>query len=376
MEADRLVVVGRIQEQHPERCRLFMQWRQLPFPILVDPLDLLELTAVPILTGIDEHGVAHEVSGDTIAAFAAREFGLPASAMTLADPGLPDLDALRQRTATGTAAAWGALGAALYLWTGDVHIDEAIHAFRKAVVLATADGRWHFRLGVCLRRRYESAHRQPGDFQAAVDEWHRALALDPNQYIWRRRIQQYGPRLDKPYPFYDWVLQARGEVPVPLPVEPAGAEYAEPLARLVSDRSGDADPDPDGRISRDPGEFIRAEVIAVPATIAPGGAARVHAVFRPNPAAKAHWNNEAEDLRLWIDPAPGWELERRLHSVANPPDAVSSEVRRLDFEIRCDEATAAGAVTVPAYVLYYVCEDVDGTCLFRRQDIDIRLNVE
>ena len=65
-----------------------------------------------------------------------------------------------------------------------------------------------FRLGVCYRRRYESQQRQPGDFQAAIDSWSRALDLDPNQYIWRRRIQQYGPRLDKPYAFYDWVNEA------------------------------------------------------------------------------------------------------------------------------------------------------------------------
>ena len=42
---------------------------------------------------------------------------------------------------------------------------------------------------------YESAVRRPGDFQAAVDAWGSAPALDPNQYIWRRRIEQYGPRL-------------------------------------------------------------------------------------------------------------------------------------------------------------------------------------
>ena len=44
-------------------------------------------------------------------------------------------------------------------------------------------------------------------------------------------MQQYGPRLDKPYPFYDWVetareeIRARGETPSPLRVEPAGAEH-------------------------------------------------------------------------------------------------------------------------------------------------------
>jgi hypothetical protein len=39
--------------------------------------------------------------------------------------------------------------------------------------------------------------------QKAVQYWTMALDMDSNQYIWRRRIQQYGPRLEKPYSFYD-----------------------------------------------------------------------------------------------------------------------------------------------------------------------------
>ena len=43
--------------------------------------------------------------------------------------------------------------------------------------------------------------------------------------------------------------------------------------------------------------------------------------------------------------------------------------------------TLAGALTgpestvVPAYALYYVCEDVDGLCLYRRQDLSIPIRV-
>jgi hypothetical protein len=55
------------------------------------------------------------------------------------------------------------------------------------------------------RARYDSLLRQPGDFRKAVEHWERALALDSNQYTWRRRIQQYGPRLDKLHPYYDWI---------------------------------------------------------------------------------------------------------------------------------------------------------------------------
>ena len=64
----------------------------------------------------------------------------------------------------------------------------------------------------------------------AVDFWSMALQEDPNQYIYRRRIQQYGARLGKPYPFYDWVesaqaeIRERGETPVDLTVPLTGAD--------------------------------------------------------------------------------------------------------------------------------------------------------
>jgi hypothetical protein len=40
-----LQLVGIIQEQHPDRCRLFMQWKQMDWPILVDALNLYGVSA-------------------------------------------------------------------------------------------------------------------------------------------------------------------------------------------------------------------------------------------------------------------------------------------------------------------------------------------
>ena len=37
---------------------------------------------------------------------------------------------------------------------------------------------------------------------------------------------------------------------------------------------------------------------------------------------------------------------------------------------------APGPRRLPAYALYYVCEGVKGTCLYRRQDIDVTIDVE
>ena len=128
-----------------------------------------------------------------------------------------------------------------------------------------------FRLGVAHRMRFETDKRREGDFQAAVTAWSQALELDPNQYIWRRRIEQYGPRLAKPYPFYDWVEQARDEItsrgqkPIELAEEPYGSELASPSrGSLKATEQVSDEPDPLGRINRDRRHLIEAEVVVVP----------------------------------------------------------------------------------------------------------------
>ena len=47
-------MVGIILEQHPDRTRLFMQWKGMDWPILIDSFNLLESSAVPITLFIDE----------------------------------------------------------------------------------------------------------------------------------------------------------------------------------------------------------------------------------------------------------------------------------------------------------------------------------
>src|SRR5262249_38888190 len=159
--------------------------------------------------------------------------------------------------------------------------------YSRAVQLDPKNGPAWFRLGVCFRSRYDSPQSQPGDFQAAVDAWGKALQLDPNQYIWRRRIQQYGPRLDQPYSFYDWVtgaekdIRARGAEPIRLTMRPAGAEIAHPIKAFpVADQFA-GNPDPQGKIYRDKDALIQAEATVVPSRVRPGKSARVHIVLRP-----------------------------------------------------------------------------------------------
>jgi len=380
----RLVLLGVTQEQHPDRCRLFAQWRQFDWPILHDPINLMEALAEPIVVAIDEHGIVRAVSPrpDTLAAeFLDKTFpdDAPPVAPRLAGP--PDLSALhREAEASPSIVAWRDLGDALTIWGGAERVDEAIDAYTRSLALEPSDKNARFRLGVAYRVRHESPARRPGDFQAAVDAWGRALELDPNQYIWRRRIEQYGPRLAKPYAFYDWVAEARteitrrGETPVPLSLDPYGSELAGPIRDVLPEAATPVEPDPKGRILRDAEHLIEAEVVVVPARVRPGKAARVHVTFRPDAAHKSRWNNESTPLRVWIAGAEGWTVAPRLLEAPQGDQPESDEVRRLDFEVKAP-STAEGKARIAAYALYNTCEQAGGRCLFLRQDLTIELEV-
>ncbi len=381
-------MVGIIQEQHPDRARLFMQWKEMGWPLLVDSYNLLEVPYVPITLALDESGVIQrllprlEDEGQLGQDFVEEAFGVSAHGAA-PQAAAPDLDALaRSAHARGGARAWRDYADALAVWGGDDQIDTAIDAYETAARIEPGDGTTHFRLGVAHRMRYDSEAAEPGDFQKAVERWGTALDIDPNQYIWRRRIQQYGPRLDKPYPFYDWIhaardeIRARGEDPAPLTVEPRGSEFATPAESFEAGSEEEAEPDPLGRVLQDEGHFIEVETVSVPASVAPGEVARLHAIFRPIAAREAHWNNEADDMVLWIDPPQGWAVETRMLRHPVPPAAVSDEVRTLEIEVRAPENARGGApAVIPAYALYYVCEDVDGICMYRRQDVELEVAI-
>ena len=367
----KLQMLGIIQEQNPDRCRLFMQWQQMDWPILVDTFNQLEVSVVPLTYAIDEHGVVRQAGlrvGDahTIEeTFVNKEWARPA------------VD-----TPTSEEEPWQR--AARMATSGEPDdVALAVESFSQQVERNPEDGWAHFRLAAALRLRYDSPGRLPGDFQKAVDHWQRALEIDPNNYIWRRRIQQYGPRLIKPYPFYDWIAEARREIvargdePSPLVVEPSGAEIAQPAKELVTRGApGESQkPDPRSRVLQDgvgtTGRLIDIETTAVPQAIEPGESLRAHVVLTPNEDLLAHWNNETDPLVLWIDAPADWKASSRLLRVANAGTAVSTEVRSVEVEIASPDGVAPGEVSVPGYALYYVCEDENGTCLYRRQDFVI-----
>jgi tetratricopeptide (TPR) repeat protein len=388
----KLVLLGVTQEQHADRCRLLAQWKGFGWPILHDPINVLQAPAVPILVAIDEHGIVR-LSRPALAAFQAdfldKSFADDAKggkADRITPPlkegaGSPDWSALRARAEQNSApGAWRELGDALALWGGDGRLEEAIDAYGRAAQLDPKDGPALFRLGVCYRRRHETVLRRPGDFQAAIDHWGRALDLDPNQYIWRRRIQQYGPRLDKPYAFYDWVdeaekdIRARGERPVPLATRPGGAEIARPVKALPPAQAEPRAPDPDGKVHRDADALVRAEATVVPARVRADQAVRIHVVFRLDPKQQAHWNNEAEPLRLWVEPPQGWHVSERLLQSVAVRAPVSGEERALEFEVKVPRH-ARNKVRLAAYALYHVCDDKGGQCRFLRLDVPVELAV-
>jgi len=369
-------MVGIIQEQHPDRCRLFMQWKGMDFPIMVDSLDQLGVSAVPLVYLIDEAGVVR----------AARARRSDYEAFMAADPATggaepqaaaaPDLDALSRWADAGTPEAMLRYADALVMWSERGDLDRAIDLYGRVVKARPDWGAAHFHLGVALRRRFDSQNRRADDFARAIAAWDRALSIDPNQYIWRRRIQQFGPRLDKPYPFYDWVgsareqITARGQVPAPIAVEPRGAELTHPARSIAQSPDSVQPPDPDARIDRDSGELIRIDPVTVPATGRDRRAWRVHLLLTPT--AHGHWNNEVGPGQIWIDPPQGAVVDRRLIELPGAAEAVSREVREAEFEIRLPDAADKPA-RVNGYVLYYVCEEADGTCLYRRQDFSVRL---
>jgi tetratricopeptide (TPR) repeat protein len=383
----KLVVLGIAQEQHVMRSRLFAQWQQLDWPILHDPLNVMQVTAVPIEVTIDEYGIVRSLRPrrETLAqGFLDKAFSADGVKGASVEPGQaikPDLEELQRRAEQAqTADAWRKLGDALVLWRGLPRIDDAIGAYTQAIRCQADDGDAHFRLGVCYRMRCESAQRWPTDFQKAVDHWTKAREIRPNQYIWRRRIEQYGPRLTKPYPFYDWVetasaaIRARGEQPVELKILPTGSELATPARNFGAEKQT-APPNPLGGIQSDTKSLILSEVTVVPPQVKPEKSVRVHVTLRPNDTLKAHWNNEAEPLKLWLELPPAWQARPQLLVVSHPNQPESSEPRQLEFELRTP-ADARGKYKLTAHAWYYVCEDVGGTCFFLHQAIPIAVTVD
>ena len=362
--AGKLQVLGIAQEQHPDRTALFMQWQQMKWPVLLDSLNLLGCKGIPVTLLIDEHGFVRfeNPQESELATFLATSYQRPQS--TASSKGGPE---------RGSAEG-------IILWGTGQEIDRAISEFQTPIQAAPKDGASHFRLGVAFRKRHDSPHRRAGDFGRAIASWKRALDQLPSQYIWRRRIQQYGPRLDKPYSFYDWVHEARetiavrGETPHPLRVEPCGSEFALPGDRTIATARGEH-PDPDGSVPQDGDRLIAVVATAVPSTRNAALAYRVHLQCTPNAERKVHWTNDAGPLTFYPEEGEHYTVENYEGPPVPQDAATSAEPRRIEFEVR-PKANGKLPAFLRGAAYYYVCEDAGGRCLFLRQPIAIALHQE
>lgn len=396
-----LVVVGITQEQHPERCALFAQWQGFDFPILWDPFNLTGLEVVPVLSAVDEHGIVRLAKPDPrrfeeqfVGEFMGGTFADDAKGERMRAFGLPDM---RFKTSAQTGRRQPFAVAQLLVGDGSKETLDAAVADLLRASERSARPRDSFLAGVALRMRYDGEAARPSDFQEAAELWKRALEANPNQYIWRRRIQQWGPRLDKPYPFYDWVeratkeVAARGETPVALRVPLSGAEIAEASRAVPKGAAEVEQPDPAGKVTRDEGALVRVETAAVLHTGSAGtrgrvprGSSRIHVVLRPE--GDAGWALDADPAELWLEVPEGWTADARRVTFPMPKgdeDRAKGAPVAVDLEVSTppvplvpprDGEAPADTATLSGYVVYSVCTS-DGTCVFRRQDVEVVIDL-
>jgi hypothetical protein len=382
LKSDNLHVVAVVQEQHAERTRLYAQWNGYDWPIAQDPITKLGATAVPMFIGIDEFGIVRDtgMKPADLEAFVGQKFDPPSEP----SPALPATPLDQRTEPPRDAPSLIEFGDDLLLWRRTKQsLDQAITAYSSALedssLSADQRGAVLFRIGVAHRLKYDELTDQGSDFDAASRFWSEALAANPNQYIWRRRIQQYGPRQDKPYPFYDWVetaqraIRERGETPIELTVNLTESEIASPPLRgenSAPSPEAKTNPDPDNKIVQDPGKWIRLESTAVPSFVTAGGTTRVHLRWIPS-AGK--WNNEAEPLRVWIESEGNTLNPGYLLTFDNPHLPDSKETRPMEFEVQT--SATASTYIVKGFALYNACDNSDATCRFLRQDFSIEVDV-
>lgn len=332
----------------------------MDFPILVDSLNRIGVHAVPLMWAIDEHGAVQKtrpqeewITGE----FLTADFPEPTTA---------------PRTETPSAGTVAFLAGK---WT------DAIAGYREKIKANPDNADAWFRLGSSLRARHDSDNRQDGDFQGAIAAWTKALQLNPPNYIFNRRLQQYGPRLIKPYPFYTWIeeakadIVARGEEPPRLRVALEGSEIALPDRQGVQAQEANAlaEPDPNGLLPMDIKGLVKIESVVAPAPATAGQNARIYLRFQPDQMQKVTWDNEAGELRVWVKTPAGLVLAQQYLESDIPRVSSSNELRSLELEIGIPESLR-GETFLEGYAMYYVCEG-DEACVFMRQDFKVSLQV-
>lgn len=381
VESGDLVLLGVAVEQHPDRARLFAQWKKLNGAMMQDPVNYMRLEKLPLIVGIDENGYVRVVDPDLKTVrkrFLARKYpGEPAL--------IPENTEEPPNTLVTRRYAREAESPGFYIEHGDAVaiaglspvFAEAIEAYGKAIASDRRLADAYFGLGVVHRMRFESEHREPGDFQAAVDVWARAAKLAPTNEIYQRRIQSYAPPMESPYPLFDWVATARkeiaatGDTPVALSVEPMGAELGD-----ASGRRGDAPPTPsdkdDGSAHEDKARRVQIEQTIVESLEKDRSHIRqVHLSFVLDPDRSARWGQESKPLRVWLRKPAGAEVSQRYFECAGSSAADDDLPRTICFTVSLAEG-ARKNVTIRGHAIYQLVDGGEASEPLR-QDFEIKL---
>ncbi len=361
--------MGITQEQHPARCRLLARWKGIDAPILWDPFNLTGSKVVPSFTLVDEHGVVRYARAKVsdLPTFLGTTYEAPEGM-----PATPSSEAGRLVDAHGLPAPVGA-AMSRALWHRDEDPSSLIDALRNAG--GSEDPVRTFQRGVAYRMRADSPFAQPGDLAAAFDAWRKALEARPDQYIWRRRLQQYGPMTDKPYPFYGWIEEAQaalaswGEAPEPLDAALTLSE------RGLGTTGGKATvvttaPDPKAALPLDETDALWVESAVVFDTTSQEPSAQLHVSVRPTDERRTTWHGGTDPLVLWLELPAGWTAVPQ--GLARPlSEGAKGETYR--FEVALKGADASSATTLRGYVLAPVCRAAEGVCVYIRKDLTLEL---
>ncbi len=374
----KVVLVGVMLDHHCDRCRLFAQWQEIDAPLLHDPLDLAGVRKVPTVVGLDEAGIVRVINpnpSEIGKVFLDKPERRPPKDTRTAVEKLPDPKYTRRMAGEARdAGGWRSHGETLNL-SGDPDLfPEAIEAYAQAIQLEPKDARAHFGLGVAYLARYECGHRQPGDFQSAIDAWRAACGHEPKNGVYRSRIQQYGLRHEKRAEMYGWIgtarkeIQGRGQTPTPLTVEPAEIECAKPQKRFKVLK------EPQGRSfsgEPDAANLVEFEGVVVPALSKKRpDYVQLLLIFRPN---QSRWSGGADGppLAVQLEPPEGVTLSRRLVELIGDDEDTETGVRTLYVEARLPKQVKEPIVIKGR--AFYRLDSGGGEAGWRCRDIEIKI---
>lgn len=381
----KLVLLGVMEEQYADRCRLFVQWKGITdLPLLHDPLNLAAVAHVPMVVGVDEHGFVRVINPDPDRfekSFVRRTFKYDPKQRRPAIENLTDPRYTKRMAGEArTAASLREHGDALVLGGLPPQIDEALTTYPSAIELDADDGLAFFRLGVAHRIRYDQPQRQPGDFQAAIDAWKQAVRKNRNNAVFRSRLVQYGLRTDRTTSMYRWIptarkkIAARGGTPEKLAVQPIAAELAKPRKKFKSVKSAGPDGDADGGTRPDDQPLVVFEAVVVPSVSAKRKRyAQLLLVFRPSDRGGVQWDNRGDPLRVRLEPADGVKFSRQFAAFKNPESAGSSEERTLSFEVKLPKSSKRWPVTIKGHALYRISSGGGSAVRLLRRDFEVKV---